>query len=555
MMRREGALKQRYPEIDFFLSFFPYRKVKLSKDPNPFCQWLSTQNLEEIEVLYIVGLIGFALPVEVKEWLKQKKERVLLFIEDELGAFASFSYPEILDHPQIHLHYAREDPIEELAQTFPVDRLAIYVPRGKQFDALTLQRRSAAFSALYSDVLYSHILVRNVLTNYRRLPHCFAANQWAGSFKNIPAIICGAGPSLEKTLPFLRDAQERALLIAGGSTITILTQNGIQPHLAMALDPNQEEYERLKQSSYFVGPFLFAPRLHRDVFATAGGPFGFLQTDTGGQVEGWLEQTFGFTDPPIGPDLGSEAFSVTTLAVGYAYALGCNPIIFTGVDLAYSGGKRYAKGVEAEPSRPADPRALEKILLRKDVQGKEVETLLKWVMEADAISAFAKSHPETLFLNATEGGLGFTGIENLSLQNALAQHAPLSRDLSGLIHQKIQLSPLSLDEKKFPEIFAALETSLTRCSELCKQITRELEVNGENGKTVLWQTDLAEEIAYHCFLEGIDAALSRVLLRYYPHLDPAIGKRMREIAKYRELQVQMEKLQDSLRASLPSVIV
>lgn len=542
-------MKHRYPEIDFFLSFFPYRKVSLSKDPKPFSRWLSTQNLEEIEVLYIVGLIGFALPLEVENWLKQKKERALLFIEKEIGACAVFPYPELFDHPQIHLHYAQEDPIEELAQTFPVDRLAIYVPKGKTFDALTLQRRSAAFSALYSDVLYSHILVKNVLTNYQRLPYCFAANRWAGAFKNIPAIICGAGPSLEKTIPFLRKAQDKALLIAGGSSITILTQNGIQPHLAIALDPNREEYERLKQCSYFEGPFLFAPRLHRDVFATVGGPFGFLQTDTGGQVESWLEQTFGFTEEPIGPDLGSEAFSVTTLAAGYAYALGCNPIIFTGVDLAYTGGKRYAKGVEAEATCREDPRALEKVLLRPDIEGNQVETLLKWVMESDAISTFAKSHPETRFLNATEGGLGFTEIENISLQRALALYAPLSRDLTGLIHQWVQLSPLPIDEGKFPEIFAQLETSLAHCDQLCKQITRELEIKAESGKITLWQTDLAEESAYTCFLDGIDAALSHILIRYYPHLDPVMGKRLREIAKYRELQVQIEKLQLSLQAS------
>jgi len=543
-MKRGNSLeiwKERYPDIGFFLSFFPYEKRKLSKEAKGLEKWLASQNFEEMEVLYIVGLFDGPLPEELHHWLDAKKQHALIFIEEDLGAFVPFSQENLLNHPQVHFVYARENPIEELAQSFPTDRLAVFVSEGKTFDSLELMRRSAALSALYSDVLYSHLLTANVLKNYQRLPYCFAANAWKGAFQNTPAILCGAGPSLEKSLPALQAVQDRALMFAGGSAVIALTQNGIQPHLAMALDPNEEEWDRLKQSHFFERPFLFAPRLHRHVFATANGPFGFLKTDTGGLVENWLEEFFDLKDPPIGPDLGSEAFSVTTLAVSYASALGCNPIILAGVDLAYSGNKRYATGVEAEERSLEDPRALEKTLMRQDIYGKDVETLLKWVMESDCISAFAKAHPETHFINATEGGIGFDGIENLPLDIALKKHPRKVRDIEGELHQWIQETPLKIEGEKFPKLWEELEKSLQKCELLCTQILAELETVEENGKIILMKSDLAEETAYRCFLEGIAAALDHLLIRYFPHIDSRKSKWQRDIAKFKELQLQIQR--------------
>ncbi len=506
------------PDIEFYLSFFPHEKKDLPTDSKPLEKWLQGQNLTEIEILYMVGLVNFPLPNILTDWLKERKERVVVFIEEDLGAFASFQNFELLGNSQIHLHYAKEDPIEHLAQIFPSDRLAIF--EGKPFDSLGLQRRSAALSALYSDVLYSHKIVENVLANYLRLPDCFNANNL--KFPNVPAIICGAGPSLEKSFAALCTAHDKALIFAGGSAIPILSRNQIRPHFAIALDPNPEEFDRLKQCAESDVPFLFAPRVHHEVLATRTGPLGYLKTDTGGLFENWLEEKLGLEGIPTGPDMGPEAFSVTTLAISYAYALGCNPIILTGVDLAYTSGKRYAPGVEAEKGSSADPRALEQVLIRTDLHGNPVETLLKWVMEADCISAFAESHPETQFLNASEGGLGFDAIKNVTL----------AETLKGLkkANTEFQPEPIPLDTDKLTSLIADLEKSLDRCAILCDQILK------NDPRALLHEMDLAEEEAYIALLQGISAALDRLLVRYYPD-----SEEERKIAKYRELQLQIEK--------------
>jgi hypothetical protein len=524
-------LKKRYPNLSFLLNFFPKEPAPLLQDSQAFEEWLNRNCLNGIEVVYCIGLPVFTLPKRLMTWLEEKKECALVFVEEALGAIANFPQKELLENPQIHLYHGGEGSIEQLSRDFPTDRLLIY--EGRPFDTLSLKRQSASLSAAYSDLLYSHKIVDNVLTHFQRLEHCFDAR---GSFANLPAVICGAGPSLEKDFSTLKKLHGRALLIAGGSAIPILSRQGIRPHLAMALDPNDEEFDRLRQSTYFEGPFLFAPRLQKEVFATTNGPFGYLKTDTGGLIENFLEKKVGLSGEAMGPDLGAEAFSVTTLAVAYAYALGCNPIILTGVDLCYQKHKRYAPGVEADPRDLSDPRALEKSLTRKDIHGNEVETLLKWVMEAEAISAFAKEHPDREWIYASQGGLGMEGIQNLRLEVAL--EGKKTEDIEGRIHAWIQSSPLVFDKEKRAGQLLEIEDSLKRCEKLCGQILSEA---SSSGKRALFESDFYEETAYSSLLEGIDKALDHLLVRYYPHIDEKQALLERERAKYLELQRQIGK--------------
>lgn len=551
MEHLQNKIQQRYPDIHFFLSFFSQQKKNLGSSKQirkNFLEWKQEQNFDEIEIFYCIGLECGEVFLECQNWLAEKKQRALIFIENNLGSFSTFfTYPfaeAIIDHPQVHLCYSSEDPIESLAQRFPTDRLAIFVPPKKHFETQMLLRRSAAFSALYSDVLYSHILFKNVQANFFHLKNAFDVNRWKGKFANVPAIICGAGPSLQKSFSLLRELDTRALIIAGGSAIPILSQQGIRPHLALALDPNEEEYERFKQNAYFEGPFVFAPRLHHQVFATCNGPFGYLKTDTGGLAESWLEERLSLAQEAIGPDLGDEAFSVTTLAISMAYAFGCDPIILTGVDLAFSEGKHYAPGMENIQGVKNTVASLEKKVSCTDIFGKPVESLLKWVMEGDAISRFATNHPDRRFFNATEGGIGFKEIENVSLAEVAKHHCENSIDLEGYIHQQIQVFPCDLSEETLVNHYQNLQHSLERALQLCEEILVELDHKKEkalsSGKTILLQNDFIEEIAYSCFLKGIDVALQQLLFRYFPHPDPKSATLQREKAKWEELRRQIQ---------------
>ena len=66
-------LKQRYPDLGFLISFFPHNKVVLPKDDQSLVDWVAQENLNELEVIYLVGLIGYKLPQTLIDWLVKNK--------------------------------------------------------------------------------------------------------------------------------------------------------------------------------------------------------------------------------------------------------------------------------------------------------------------------------------------------------------------------------------------------------------------------------------------------------------------------------------------------
>jgi hypothetical protein len=575
-----AELIDRFPEISLFLmttSFHPFElfrnqegkinakrgrdllhsPVSIAKEVH---NWLLKTDFHGVEILYIYGL-GLGYYYEpVKNWLREKRERALVFIEDDLAVIDACFRAKAVDFltdPQVHLRFiphkrAWKQTLESLVHFFPSDRILFtalesyqvkYTPKIARM-RLYLQRASAVFETLLSEVLNSHRLFANLYPNFTRLPSSFFVNEWKGRFANVPAIICGAGPSLTKAIPLLREIEDKALIIAGGSTITALSTQGIIPHLGVALDPNPVEFERLKMSSAFEMPFIYAPRLFPDVFSLFNGPLGYMRSDTGGATESWVEKQLKIERGAIGPDLGREAFSVTTLAVALAEALGCSPIILVGIDLAFTENKTYAAGVvpdeRAELEKlKKETNALNHLLRKKDRRGTFVYTTLKWVMESATLSHYAKSHATTRFVNCTEGGIGFEEIPYMSLARALNRHCVNSYDLRARVHAEIEQTRFSsVSLSHIEQLFEEVRKSLERSAFLVKEMLSAQ----SSGKRILLEMDFHEEIAYECCLQAVGAAIERITQRFLPncfeekcHQYETMIKKYLEILEGREL--------------------
>ena len=587
-LQMKQHLEERYPEIAFsltFNTFAPYTLCQTQGNLNArrediflhsanglqeeLDEWKTALNLEGVEVLYVYGLgLGYYFEC-VKEWLNERRGRMLVFLEDDLGVIDAFlqtaGAEKLLKTSNVCVKFIEskhkwEDALEDLAIAFPTDRvqvtaLKMYAEKKAHFlkkIQLKLYRNSAAISALLSDVLHSHKLFKNLYPNLKKLPDSFFANRFQDAFQNIPAVICGAGPSLEKAAPELKKMEHQAIIIAGGSAISALSHHNIIPHFCMALDPNPEEFDRLKPATTFEVPFLFASRLLKTIFQTCNGPFGYMKSDTGGLAEEWFEKKLEIEGGAIGPELGREAFSVTTLALAFAYHLGCNPIILTGVDLAFTGMHRYAKGVMEETKvqkheLDKDPRVTDKLIVKKDRHGKKVHTLIKWIMESECISNFAEMHQERTFINATEGGIGFAKIPYQPIEKIIRTY---QGDLRGKIHAEIQKHKFNPNLKeKLEHESLQLITSLKKCLNIQTEMLEELnqkESFRETGKMVLLQMDLKEEIAYECFLQPIEFAIERLFSRYFPEENQEAVMLEREKTKWEELGVMIQSFLDSL---------
>lgn len=474
-MREDGLsiLMERFPLLGLM-----YPSLKTIEAQFEF---LKPFDIGKADVVIIFGLRMGAPYFQLKDWLHEKPNRKIIFIEEQFAYFiANSPHVSLLKDPQVFLEN------QFVPEKYPFHRVEILgLTSAKKLNAL---RKITLAHALHQDRLHGYQPFRNFMQNVKQFPHSFYANALKDKFRDVPAIVCGAGPSLQKAIPALKKLADRALIIAGGSTLAALSSQGVPIHFGIAIDPNLEEYRRLKNSFAFDTPLLYSTRVHPDVFQTCSGPFGYLRSGIGGILEVWMEEELRLLDPLIGENLSSESISVTSICVAFAQYLGCRTICLSGVDLAYTNQKRYADGVCADVDNSfqeidAEKSAADRILRRKNRKGQWIHTAVRWVMEAAALSHFAKKHPEIRWINTTEGGLKIQGIP---YQEICELNFPQIFDLKTRITQEIAKAPMSTHAEKIEE----LKTSLDR-------VIQHLEVlAGEKpGSEALAELEIQDEIA------------------------------------------------------------
>lgn len=158
-----------------------------------------------------------------------------------------------------------------------------------------------------------------------------------GAFTGTPAIIVGAGPSLDDQLTTLATVADRAVIIASDTTLRPLARAGIAPPLTVAVDPGDANARHLTgldqlAATWLVGEGSLDPRCFERF---RGRTFSFEVS--GHEPWPWL----------AGHGLRRGRLrawgSVVTSAMDLALVMGCDPIVFVGTDLAFTGGRTYCR--------------------------------------------------------------------------------------------------------------------------------------------------------------------------------------------------------------------
>jgi hypothetical protein len=539
---------ERFPESYFFLSSLTVRAPK-KLDLQAMHLWASCLDINAIDLLYVYGVADGAAYLALKNWLEEKKERQLVFLHqnptpEEMASFLTTSWAkESLSHPRVHFFlyekHRKEELFEEMVKKFPLTRIDLVSPfsHEKSFiDEMKLElfRKTTLAEALFYDSLFSHRHFSNFFHNVHQIGQSSLVNRMRNRFLKIPAIICGAGPSLHQVTSLLPFAAKRAMIFAGGSAIAALSSQGVLPHIGLAIDPNGEEYLRMKASCAFERPFFFATRLFHESFSTFNAPMGYLRSAIGGLEELWMDERISIQKEGIvGEKLSLESLSITTIAISLARFLGCDPIILCGVDLAYSGNSRYAEGVVVDrrvfrENIEEKKVVAERIFERKNLKGQRIFTSTKWIMEASALSSYAKEYPKTRFFNASLGGLPIKEIPFISLEELLQKELMKNFDIESILHSEMERTKFSFStQKKIKRFCKDLQKSFLRCHGHLLTICQELEkieregVEGresfETHRTLLAEMDLQEEDAFLYFLSDLPKTLENLLERKYPN--------------------------------------
>lgn len=543
--------------------------------------WFAKQDVAECPLLYVFGVgLGYYYQA-AKKWLKQSKKHQLVFLENDLQVIAMlFQTPlgkELLHDKQVQLHYfhsVSDSPYvfemlfwKFLNVSFNVSALNFYEKVQTQvFEELKhkLVYDAAVKNAILDEYLkYGVAFFRNFYPNMLSLPGSYQGSGLFGQFTGIPAIICGAGPSISRHTDLLKQLDNRALLFAGGSALNALNSAGVMPHFGAGVDPNPPQYDRYLTNTSYELPFFYRSRLYHPALELLHGPRLYLNGCGGYDIPKYFEERLDIAGHEL-----DEGHNIVNFLVGLAHVMGCNPIIIIGVDLAFTGEKQYAAGVVEESG--IDIQAMMKAeryddrpLLKEDIHGKPIYTLWKWIAESKYISQYAEKNPDVTILNATEGGLGFQGVPNQPLKEVVHAYCSREWDLRGIVHSRIQQCSMpQVDEQHVQTLMREMQTSLDRCKQhitflrkdakQAQKIIRQSEQASEwieSGETVLHQIDLAEEIGFQYILHSFNEAYNWVLQSEFDQLGKMKPGKKKEIKK---LQIQDQKyrfLENVLKAN------
>jgi hypothetical protein len=149
-------------------------------------------------------------------------------------------------------------------------------------------------------------------------------------------VVVGAGPSLDKTLPLLKEGLHRPLIVAADSTLFALKNAGINPDFVVSIDP-EKSFESCSISGYTPGVAILSSQSHPSWTKQWGNNCCFLS----GRVvtEDWLAEK-GISKTKL---LAVNNAGLTALA--FAEFLNTAAILTVGMDLAggNQGEQRYAE--------------------------------------------------------------------------------------------------------------------------------------------------------------------------------------------------------------------
>ncbi len=270
--------------------------------------------------------------------------------------------------------------------------------------------------------------LKNIIKNsiyYFRLP---GINQIKHNFKNKPAVIVGAGPSLQKNVDLLREFQKKLLIISTDTALGYLEEKGIVADFVVSVDPQDKNSLYLSGVKKDTAPFLVADSATSFITFSRYPLEKIIIFDTIFPLYNELKIFWG--------EKGSlkSGGSVSTTAFDLARFFGCNPIIFVGQDLAYTGLKTHSYN-----------NFLEKILFLSSTRLNNFETFnAKSLISADRISVrgnvekfvftdrkfltfidwFRKEAEltDSELINATEGGAYIEGFKVSTLEETIEKY-------------------------------------------------------------------------------------------------------------------------------------
>lgn len=314
---------------------------------------------------------------------------------------------------------------------------------------------------MYVNNMESMMLSRNTLIvdeGYRRdsflnnlfiYPKSCALDQLVNNvkdkdFSGRAAIVVSAGPSLDKNVHLLKEAKNKALLIAVDAAAKAMIKVGVCPDLIATIDPVKDE-TLLQQEELINCAMVASVYSHYKLTKQHKGTLYFPTSENDYLMQVYVENGHEKYKVATGGSVANNAYSLAVL-------LGFNTIVLVGQDLAYPNGKIHAEDAiygncldnnidKEDTNKYYEVEANDGGMVLTQAN---MDSYRRWFEEQAA-------RGENRIINATEGGAKIKGTEIKSLAEVIKEFCEDKEEID--FDELMQSEHLAFSEEKQKEIF------------------------------------------------------------------------------------------------------
>jgi hypothetical protein len=475
------------------------KPVQLHSKYDPISEAKSFAESVEVDEQYCLVVGGFALGYHIKAVRDRALDEAIIVVTEpnlrlvasalarvDLTAALSGGRLIILteaNKAQVHQRLQAHMPLVMMGTRFikhgPSERLA----GDFHAELRKLLTEFAAYSrmSLVTLVANSQITCRNVANNLATYVSTPPLGILKDRFRGKPAIIVSAGPSLRKNIDLVAAAKGKAVICAVQTTLKPLMARGIVPDFVTSLDYHEVSKQYFEGVEGLENVHLVAePKATWGVLDHYPGPISVLDNSFARLLLG---------DALAAREGLQPGATVAHLAFYLARYLGCDPIVFVGQDLAYTGHVYYSPGVEihrtwrSEINRlnPLETREWERTVrarhVLRTITGQSGEELFTDELLFTYLEQFERdfSQSAATVINATEGGANIRGAKNVPLAQVLAQYCKEPIETKQF---EYRVQAARRDTSRLPQVREELTNrigELKRMEELSAELLQHLE--------------------------------------------------------------------------------
>ncbi len=293
----------------------------------------------------------------------------------------------------------------------------IFEEEYKKFSDIFLNVTKSKRSILATDYSFQRRWIINSMKNFKEVlstPNILIEKK--GEFKNKPALIVAAGPSLNEEIENIRYIKDNGLayIFSVGSAINTLIHHNIYPHAATTYDPkktNQGVIKIIKTKNIKEIPLIFGSSVGYETLENYPGDKYHMITSQDKIAKYYLSDEYNEIDIVL------DAPSIAVVTLQLLITLGFNPIILAGQNLGYVGTAKHAEGVDY--SRKLTDEQLKKALWIEDVYGDQIRTSASFNRMRQQMELYIDKAEKGRVINTTKGGAKIKGTEFRELKNII----------------------------------------------------------------------------------------------------------------------------------------